>query len=225
MFAAAGPTHTLSLCADAILAQVAAGRAPTKPRLLAAMSATIAGPKHDWGFLTGQNGPVVARDAQRFAPLLQSTSTPRKVFFYQYDERDDWGRAPCGPFFTREAALEALAADGWWHANEYPVAQVLEALKTQDSFTLFTEDDGFEDASPYSITILSYSLDAPAHGTAGVVGWQVEHADGSPYEGDDAPMSFEIFAERSAAQALADRHPGLVVVEVKEGSIEDPSWI
>lgn len=55
-------TTALSGIADSIRAETqASGQAPSKQRLLNIFAQGIAGPKHDWGFLTGSNAPVVQK--------------------------------------------------------------------------------------------------------------------------------------------------------------------
>lgn len=236
-------TTVLSKAVDAILAACptpAPGqRALTKSHLLNIVAKAIAGPKHDWGFLTGATGTVVARGVAQ-----QAASTPAKeLFFYQYDERDDWARAPRGPFATRADLLAHLAADHWWHSDDYPAEGVLEALKTQDEFFFYGGDDDSDgDASPYAITIFRYTMPAAqptpapeANATPPAdpeVGYQILDATGDIYapENGYAPATFELFADKADAQAFIDRQPAavrpsLTIATVQAADIEDPDWV
>lgn len=71
-------TTALADIATSIAAD-AAVRAPSKQRILNAMAAGIAGPKHDWGFLTGASGPVIQKGiaARRLAEVEAVREQPK----------------------------------------------------------------------------------------------------------------------------------------------------
>jgi len=236
-------TTVLSKAVDAILAACptpAPGqRALTKSHLLNILAKAIAGPKHDWGFLTGAVDTVVARGVAQPAAVPTPAS---EVFFYQYDERDDWSRAPRGPFATRAELLAHLADDHWWHSDDYPAEQVIKALETQDEFTFYgSDDDDDGDASPYAITIFRYAVptaqaapapQGPTPPAEPQVGYQIMDATGDIYapENGYAPATFELFADKADAQAFIDRQPEavrgtLTIATVQAADIEDPNWV
>lgn len=153
-------TAVLSQMVDDVLRTLAAQPGVSIPHperlksaALTACARRIRGPRADWGHLTQATTPIVAQGAERHAALLAGLQPGTTVWIVQYDERDDWARAPMGPFLTRDDALAAIAADTWWNADGYDRDAVLAHLSTQDRFVFFTEDDGHEDGSPYSIDL------------------------------------------------------------------------
>lgn len=217
-------THTLSQAMDAIVAAQHANPRPLdKGRMLHALARVIAGPKHNWGFLTGQDGLYVARDAQRFAASL----APDTLFFYQFDERDNWGRGLVGPFRSRAQLLHALAADTWWHTPQLSVAEVINTLATHDDIVIRPDED--DDASPYAITIFTVAIPAPqADVDLPVVGWRIE--DVANQASDQLPPpSVSLFPTQEAAQAFLDAttppNTNLRVRPVHAGAIPHPVWL
>lgn len=225
-------TLTLSKAADAILDIPGT---LSKPAILTALARAIAGPKHDWGYLTKATGPIVARDARAVVDQI-APATPAVQFFYQMDERDDWGRGISGPFPSRAACLAAIAADNTWKAEEYPVHEVLDKLATQNEFLFFSSDESeeYENASPYSLTIIEVKPTTPIDAIADmpIVGYQITHPDGVPYdhEGEEwYHASFEMFATIEDAQKLIatldQPQLNLVAWPIRAGEIEDPAWV
>jgi hypothetical protein len=161
----------LSSIVDAVLHTLAAQPGVSMPQperlksaALTACARTLRGPRADWGHITQATGPVVAQGAEQHAPLLAGYKPGTTLWLVQYDEREDWARAPMGPFVTREAALEAIAADTWWHAPYVDPKDVLAALATSDRYVFFVQDDDNEDAlfdddaQPYSIELFPIVL-------------------------------------------------------------------
>ena len=154
-------TAVLSQMVDDVLRTLAAQPGVSIPHperlksaALTACARRVRGPRADWGHLTQATTPIVAQGAEKHAALLAGLPAGSTVWVVQYDERDDWARAPTGPFTTRDAALAAVAADTWWNAEGYDRADVLAHLATHDRFTFFASDDDEDgDASPYSIDI------------------------------------------------------------------------
>ena len=90
------PTTALSALATKISSDTS-GRAPSKQHLLSVFAQGIAGPKHDWGFLTGAKSPVIQKGIPeaRLADLLAlsapaqreaGSSTPAQL---RFDETRD----------------------------------------------------------------------------------------------------------------------------------------
>lgn len=231
-------THTLSKAVDRLLeAAQANGGMPNKSAILTLLAGTIAGPKHDWGYLTGATHTIVAVGAERFAPTgAPTTADTPTLFFYQFDERDDWCRAPVGPFASRAAALHALAKDPWIAQDpQYPVGEVINALATQDEFIFYGSEDPRNedgDAAPFSVSLFSTApiKATPTPTGMPIVGYQIWDGE-DYYEASDGnqPASFELFTTHQDAQAYLDRitpaRPDLRIVAVQAGDIEHPSWI
>jgi hypothetical protein len=156
----------LSSLVDAVLQTLAAAPGVSMPQperlksaALTACARTLRGPRADWGHITQAEGVVVAQGAERHAPLLTGLRPGTEIWLVQYDEREDWARAPLGPFTTRADALAAVAADTWWHAPDVDPAAVLAHLATHDRYAFFVNDGDDEgdlfddDAQPYAIDL------------------------------------------------------------------------
>lgn len=226
-------TKTLSSIVDALRAAIGP-TAPSKPRALNMAAAVIAGDRHDWGYLTGSDAPIVARDSARFAPLLA-----QQGWIVVYDERDDWSpKDPCGIFATREDAIAFVMADeAWWKHRDHPAERVQAGLEAEGRYSFRDEDD--DDASPYSIAIQAMTMRpgtaAPsaaqptnAGNTAKTVGYQIVDSEGNTW--GDRP-SFEIVSSYTAATAemlearAREPNAGWELVTIKEGDVEDPNFV
>jgi hypothetical protein len=152
-------TDALSRAADAILAR---GDTPSKNAILNALAAAIAGPGHDWGFL--KNTPAGQFSQPGLLPAAESTvaEAPAKAWVLQFDERDDWARAP-QLFATKEDALASIASQrSWWAHADHQDADVMEALQTTGEYTFQDEDAGDDDSSPYQIWLQEIDIEKAA---------------------------------------------------------------
>lgn len=84
-------TTALAAIAQTLADDAQAGRTLTKQRILNTIARGIAGPKHDWGYLIGHQGPVVQKGIHTgtkarpsVAPLALDTTTPALVITPTY---------------------------------------------------------------------------------------------------------------------------------------------
>ncbi len=89
-------TTSLSAAADDILALQSKGRPLTKNALLNALAAHIAGPKHNWGYLTASKAPIVQRNlpAARLRDLADISAQAQAAQSAETESPAEINRAP-----------------------------------------------------------------------------------------------------------------------------------
>jgi len=166
-------TETLSRAADEILRRSATmGGLPSKNAILNALAAAIAGPGHDWGFLKNapqgafvQPGLEIPGSNQGFATTVPAAAQD-EVWIVQYDEREDWARAP-RIFSSKGDALAFVASDhGWWRHGDHPFDKVMGTLANSGEY-IFCDADEEDDTdgaqNPYMISVRTTRIEtAPA---------------------------------------------------------------
>lgn len=142
----------------------------TKNAILNTLAAAIAGPGHDWGFIkNAPDGQFIQNGLE--LPRATPDLAGETVWTVFYDEREDWARSPI-VFPTREAALAHVAEDhAWWKSKEHPFDVVMKNLE-EEGHHLFAPDADFDDeaydnAQPFSITIEESTIQPDAIYTPG----------------------------------------------------------
>lgn len=184
-------TDALSRAADAILARD--GKL-TKNAILNALSAAIAGPGHDWGFLKNAPKPFVQAGLSDRAERSEGhrSGAANHAWAVQYDERYAWGREPA-LFATKQEALRFVADDhAWWQHSDHDFKTVMTQLEQTGEY-VFSAHDGDDEIDAYKISIHHAVIREPQDPQI--------HSQTSPQsEQADAPTAFVVFDLPMAAR-------------------------
>lgn len=211
-------TSALSRAASAILTRT--GRL-TKNAILNDISAAIAGPGRDWGFLRNRpDGRFVQPGLTPDAAAVDASATtpsgvaPVSLWVVSYDEEAAWAPSAARLFTTREAALEAVRADhAWWQHPDHPPETVMNVLAENGIYTFGASDDADEDevVDAYRITLscvqVEGGLTAPASSPeeASADELLILVSPHVPYAGTHGLEDFVLFANEAAFLAWCGR--------------------